>query len=123
MRRYLAISIMLICLMKVPWQGILSNNPASHAAYMESSSTTALVPTGTVAVDQNNTPTVVPPTEKPIKTPRINPTHAPRPTAPPTEIPPPTDRRLLDSMILFGVIASLTIVFGLWTNRQRINPR
>jgi hypothetical protein len=26
-------------------------------------------------------------------------------------------------MILFGVIASLTIVFGLWTNRERINSR
>jgi hypothetical protein len=122
MKRYLAFSILLLCLLKFPWQlssftvpeksNFISNPSANNPSFVAAAFSA-----------QQVTPTVVPPTQKPAKTPHTNPTHTPRPTAPPPEIPPPTDRRLLDSMILFGVIACLTIVFGLWINRQRINPR
>jgi hypothetical protein len=117
MRRILAISIFVICLLKLPWaDDIINLTGLANFAWNSSPSTVQLAM-------QQVTPTVLPPTQKPAKSPHITPTHSPRPTAPPPEIPPPTDRRLLHSMILFAVIASLTVVFGLWTNRQRINPR
>jgi hypothetical protein len=117
MRRMLAISIFLICLTNLPWVANLNDFTellVSSPNYSSGAYQVAL---------QQVTPAVIPATQKPVKTPHITPTHTPRPTAPPPEIPPPTDKRLLHSMILFAVIASLTIVFGLWTNRQRINPR
>jgi hypothetical protein len=117
MRRILAISVLVVCLLKLPW----ATNMISLADLTNSASNS--YPHPTQIAFQQVTPTVIPPTQKPAKTPRITPIHTPRPTAQPPEIPPPTDRRLLHSMILFAVIASLTIVFGLWTNRQRINPR
>jgi hypothetical protein len=123
MRRTLAISILLICILNIPWQISRSGAYNRYVNYRNLNSATNASPTTPPSMDQNPTLTVVSPTEKPIKTPHVTPTRTPRPTAPPPAIPPPTDRRLLDSMILFGVIASLTIIFGLWTNRQHINPR
>jgi hypothetical protein len=117
MRRILTISILLVCLLKLPWAvDFITRAKASNSASNSSPVTTQMA-------FQQATSTVVSSTQKPVKTPHITPTHTPRPTAPPPEIPPPTDRRLLQSMILFAVIASLTIVFGLWTNRQRIKSR
>jgi hypothetical protein len=117
MRRILAISIFLICLTNLRWVADLNDLSELLVSSPDSTSRAYQL------AFQQVTPTVIPPTQKPVKTPHVTPTHTPRPTAPPPEIPPPTDKRLLHSMILFAVIASLTIVFGLWTNRQRINPR
>jgi len=117
MKRYLAISILLLYLLKLPWQATFTNLPEKPNTASNPSSITSAISI------QSLSSTLVPPTQKPVKTPRITPTHTPRPTATPPEIPPPTDRRLLHSMILFGAIASLTIVFGIWTNRHRIITR
>jgi hypothetical protein len=114
MKKYLAVSILLLCLLNLGWRANLLERASA-------ASDSALA-TPTFTKQQINL-TVVPQTQKPVKTPHITPTHTPRPTSLPPEIPPPTDRRLLHSMILFAVIASLTVVIGLWINRRRINPR
>jgi len=118
MRKYWILSIILIGLLKFPWQAPGTDWLANLSGVGISD--------GRTNFGYNNqavTPTALPPTEKPAKTPHLAPTHAPRATAIPPEIPPPTDQRLLRAMILFGVVACLTVVIGLWINRERINPR
>lgn len=46
-------------------------------------------------------------------------THTPKPTSTPLAIPPPSDPRMGNFMILFGVLIVLVILSGAWLNRRR----
>lgn len=64
----------------------------------------------------------LPPTSTPANTPVPQPTDE-FSSLDDQEISTPTDPSLLTAMIVLGAIAMLVIMFGIWTNRQRINPR
>jgi hypothetical protein len=103
---------------------------SSHAAYnsLETSETTNKATQSPIAykmVSATATPVLISlqTTNTSPKALRANPTRTPRPTQIPPEIPPPTDRRLMHSMILFGVVAVIVVIFGVWINRDRINMR
>ncbi len=46
-------------------------------------------------------------------------THTPKPTSTPLAIPPSSDPRMGNFMILFGVLIVLVILAGVWLNRRR----
>jgi hypothetical protein len=63
--------------------------------------------------DVTSTPTVTPPSQKKIPAP----THTLRPTSTPVPIPPPANPSATSLMILFGLIAVIVVVVGVWINR------
>ena len=46
-------------------------------------------------------------------------TKTPRPTSTPVPIPPPPEPMSLNLMILFGIIAVIVVLIGVWINRKR----
>lgn len=70
--------------------------------------TSTLIPTLTAVVN--------PPTETPEP---LDPTRTPKPTSTPIATPPPADPETINMMIIFGVIAVIVIIIGVWINRQR----
>jgi hypothetical protein len=60
--------------------------------------------------------TIAPPTDTPEPS---NPTRTPKPTSTPIATPPPADPGTINMMIIFGVIAVIVIIIGVWINRQR----
>lgn len=73
-------------------------------------------------VKSTSTPTlesiasVEPPTDTPEPS---DPTRTPKPTSTPIATPPPADPGTINMMIIFGVIAVIIIIIGVWINRQR----
>jgi hypothetical protein len=59
------------------------------------------------------TPTSAPPEKK-----NSPPTRTPRPTTTPVPIPPAADPNATSLMILFGLIAVIVVVVGVWLNRS-----
>lgn len=48
-----------------------------------------------------------------------NPTRTPRPTSTPVPIPPPTDYAMNNMMIVFGMVAVIVVIIGVWINREK----
>lgn len=49
----------------------------------------------------------------------VKPTRTPRPTSTPVPIPPPAEPLSLSLMILFGVLAVIVVLIGIWINRKK----
>ena len=65
-------------------------------------------------------PTLTAVVESPTETPEpADPTRTPKPTSTPIATPPPADPETINMMIIFGVIAVIVIIIGVWINRQR----
>ncbi len=66
------------------------------------------------APEATATPTLPPPPEKKNSAP----TRTPRPTSTPVPIPPAADPNATSLMILFGLIAVMVVIVGVWLNRS-----
>jgi cell division septation protein DedD len=75
------------------------------------------------AINSSQASTPTPPSPKRTRPPRNSPTVTAGATPTPEEIPQITDPRFLQSMIIFGIVAVVVILLGVYINRDRINPR
>jgi hypothetical protein len=103
----------------IPWS---FNQPGEPSQFprsvlmtpVEGPTQTQIKPTSTLI------PTITAPVEPPTETPEPpDPTRTPKPTSTPIATPPPADPETINMMIIFGVIAVIVIIIGVWINRQR----
>ena len=79
-------------------------------------------PTTTSTPEWTAIPTIQ--SQSTINQPKIkNPTRTPRPTTVPPRVPPPTDPKLLNLIILFGLLIIIVVLLALWLNHRRLNMR
>jgi hypothetical protein len=63
------------------------------------------------------------PEDNPAELQGAKPTRTPRPTSTPVPIPPPAEPLSLNLMILFGLLAVIIVLIGVWINRKKPNDQ